>query len=42
MESRTKKFQLDFEDMQSKLRSQKENELRELREKYERQIQDNK
>lgn len=36
MEQRTKKFQMDFEDMQNKLKSQKDQELRELRDKNDR------
>jgi colicin import membrane protein len=36
MEKQTRKFQLDFEDMQSKLRSQKDQELRDQRDKYDR------
>ena len=40
MEKLQKKFQLEFEEMQSKLRFQKDSEVRDQRDKYERQIEE--
>ena len=38
MEQRGRKFQQDFEDLQTKLKAQKDQELKDLKEKYEKQI----
>ena len=40
LETRTKKFQADFEDMQTRLKQQKDQELKEMREKYERMMEE--
>ena len=40
MEQRGRKFQQDFEDLQTKLKAQKDQELKDLKEKYEKQIQE--